>query len=287
MPLNLSRYMASAIAAIIALPGFSAQAEDISFASQVSGIEFATMSTLPENKSYESDKDLCSAIITEPETNAGRKVADANWWVTGEIEKGDLTFVSFVGKFDIGTSGACPRSEGNIGVFLDEALQAIIYTDETASQSIGSIEALDGGNLRIWDGDYLSAAFFDMKIIDNNLIIIRQIADHDTFCGGAISAPTTFGLPINIARRLLISEDWQPVSAPKNEASSVVAQTQETIPELQDCSGTGFGFCSFEYSKGDEYTLTVVTAGEGEDDDENFSPAVVGFQVTCGTDEQG
>ena len=50
------------------------------------------------------------------------------------------------------------------------------------------------------------------------------------------------------------------------------------MPEVDDCSGTGFAFCAFRYS-GSAGDLTVITAGEiGED---GSLPTVVRYAVDC------
>ena len=51
------------------------------------------------------------------------------------------------------------------------------------------------------------------------------------------------------------------------------------MPEVQECAGTGFGFCNWEYRKEPDQALSLTTAGEAADDS---SPQIVTFMIGCG-----
>lgn len=48
------------------------------------------------------------------------------------------------------------------------------------------------------------------------------------------------------------------------------------VPEVEDCSGTGFGFCGYGY-RGAAGRLSVTTVGD------NDFPSVSGYEVHCGS----
>lgn len=261
--------------------GLIAQADEMHLDSQVRDIEIARLSQVPENRSGSTLDVPCSAIIDAPETAVGRKVADKGWWVTAEIERDNLTLIGFVGKVEPATSGTCYLSNGNIGIFRGQELIAVIYARQPVHREIGSITVKGDGGLRIWEGRPLGAPLADLEILQDDLVIIRHIASRDSFCEGAASVPNIHGLQIHIARRLLIVEGWQPSPASRDVSSSFVEEMRKSFPELQDCAETGFGFCQYAYSAGNE-SLSVVTAGEGS---ENTSPRVTSFSAACEMDD--
>lgn len=86
-----------AFSLLLAFGASVARAEDVDLISQVPGLETATLSEIPANTATE-DAGLCSVVLPNPNTAAGKSLAAKNWYVTAEIETNGLTFVSFVGK---------------------------------------------------------------------------------------------------------------------------------------------------------------------------------------------
>ncbi|TWI33940.1 hypothetical protein [Paracoccus sulfuroxidans] len=268
--------------AFVALTLAATQAQALDVASQISRFQISKLTSLPKNSAAASDEPACGAI-TSPRTPAGQKVAGADWIVTGEETHDSLTLVSFVGETSSGTSGSCLLTQGNIGIFQNDALQALIYADASRPSGLGSVDAVEGNRIRIFDGDYLPVPVADLRIIDNDLLILSSVAERDSFCDGKATAPNVYGLPIHLARRLLLAEGWQPAPNPPDAEESVVSgyveHLRKTMPEVQECSGTGFGFCSWEYRKDPDQALSLTTAGEAADDS---SPQIVSFTVGCG-----
>ena len=88
--------------------------------------------------------------------------------------------------------------------------------------------------------------------------------------------PNIHGRPINEARTILQRNGWTPAPPQTRDGngSRVSGLVRRGVPEVEDCSGTGFGFCAYSYG-GAAGTLSVTTAG---DDD---LPAVAGYSVRC------
>lgn len=264
-----------ATAVVAAHPVRAAEPE---FASQVSHLEIRQMKTIPANPSPGGSDAFCPVLLDTPETAAGRQLAQSGWLVSGEIKINGLTLVSFVGVAEQGTSGSCLLSQGNVAVFDDTTLRGLIYAPAGAERDIGSIEAMEAGRIRIWDGDYLAQPLADIQIIGDDLVILSDVASRDSFCDGAASVPSLYRLPIHLARRVLLAEGWLPEEALDEAAMGWTAEMRNQWPELQDCSGTGFGFCAWSYIKGPGQRLSVTTAGEAP---EGSSPAVIGYGVSC------
>lgn len=67
--------------------------------------------------------------------------------------------------------------------------------------------------------------------------------------------------PYAEVRQALINAGWQPVSDSYLSPSDRDRADRSGYPELEACSGTGLGFCSFIFSADDGQKLRVITAG--------------------------
>lgn len=274
----LPRPASALFCAAVALAAGPILAAEPDFATQISHLDVRKINTLPANPVPNGGDAFCPVLLDVPKTPAGQLVAQAGWLVSGEVEIEGLTLVSFVGKAEQGTSGSCLLTQGNVGVFDDAALRGLIYAPAGADQDIGSIEAMEAGRIRIWDGDYLGQPLADIQVIGEDLVILSDVASRDSFCEGAVSVPNLYRLPIHLARRVLLAEGWAPDTTGEDEVSSWTAEMRQEWPELEDCSGTGFGYCAWSYLMGPGQRLSVTTAGESL---EGSSPAVVGYGASC------
>ena len=266
--------------------GGAAFADTVQFTSLVSELNAVELSQLPRGHAKAQDDSIwqCAVAAEEISSAASKMVAANSWLVTSEVQRAGLTFVSFVGNAEPGTSGSCMQSDGNVGIFRGESLLGIIYANKASKRTIGSIEALEGDRLRIWDGDYLHQPLADLEIVGRDLVIVRNVADRDSFCDGTSSAPNIFGLPIHLARKVLFAEGWEtgPVS-PDDETDGMSVESRKLFPELDTCSGTGFGFCAYVYSKEATQAMRVISANGSP---EEVTNQVVSFSVKCGADIQ-
>lgn len=227
------RRLTLAVCFIPALGGV-ASADSFGLASQVTDLKVVTISKLPKGnaKTQEDDRWQCAMTAEDITSVAGNLVLAQNWRVTSEVERVGLTFVSFVESAEPGTSGSCSQTDGNVGIFRGETLLGLIYSDKGAMKSIGSIQALEGDRIRIWDGGYLQQPLADLQIVERDLVIVRNVAERDSFCEGASSAPNIFNLPINLARQQLLAEGWSPNPVPPEDADQFYAEERKLLPEL-------------------------------------------------------
>lgn len=65
------------------------------------------------------------------------------------------------------------------------------------------------------------------------------------------------------ARTMILADGWEPVASPGQNRVEECGSREpcEAYPETVSCSGTGEGFCAFEFAKGGR-TLNVVTRGD-------------------------
>lgn len=265
------------IAAVLVLAAGAAAAEGPRLASQVPGIAVLPLTDLPAAPVAKEELQYCSHLFADPQTAAGRAVRDKGWEVTGEVPLGPYTAVSFVGGWLPSTSGTCDLTEGNIGLFSGAQLVGLVYSADPEDQLIGHAVAFGPSGLRIFDGSVLPGPVADLRLIGTD-VAVTPPAPEEPVCGSA-TVPYLHGLPIDMARGLLAEYGWQPVPQPAAGAGMAQAIAAAGVTEVEDCAGTGFGFCSYVY-QGPAGGLSVVTAGEPTED--YGLPAVVGHSVQCG-----
>lgn len=256
-----------------------AYAQQVELESQREGLRIVAITELPDNPRPMPDETDCFGVFTKPQSPGATRVVSGAWGLTGEEVQGGMTFVSFVGRAENGTSGTCLLQDGNVGIFRGDQLVALVYAEAVLDRDIGKIRALPPAGIRIWDGDYMQAPLADLHVDQGGRITVGPIAKRDLFCDGDISLPSLFGLPILEARELLLEEGWQPAPSAEEPSSDWVREIAANgVPEVEDCAGTGFGQCRFSYTRQPAQSLGVITAGEWG---EGPSPSVVDYGVSC------
>ncbi|WP_346245813.1 hypothetical protein [Sphingomonas rustica] len=243
--------------------------------SKISGLMISASGDLPKAPAEAGARDDCAHLLSDPKTAAGREVAERGWGVTGEAKVGDYQAVSFVGSFERGTSGSCLLGKGNVALFKDGKLAALAWMKPGSPRSLARIETLGDDRLRLWDGDFLSQPFADLVADATGTIAAIPMAEKDAVCGGKAEVPNLYGVPIATARARLARHGWTPGEreASGEDSGAVGELVANGVTEVDDCSGTGFGFCRFTYG-GAAGTLSVTTVGEGD-------RPVAGYDVSC------
>nr|KIS30036.1 hypothetical protein TQ38_24960 [Novosphingobium sp. P6W] len=248
--------------------------ENAGFTSEIRELAFDPVSQLPRAPASAASRSECAGQVIDAKSAAARAVAGAGWGVTGEAKVGDYQLVSFAGSFEPGTSGSCFVSKGNVGVFEGTTLRAVAYAGSGSKETIGRIQPFGKDGARIWHGDIVPAPIADIRRSAQGLVIGKLAAEEQT-CGGSV--PTINEMPITRARKELIAGGWSPVNhgTPDDRIDErEQALAQLGVTEVDSCSGTGFGYCSFDYRKG-KAKLGVTTVGDNED------PSVSNYGVQC------
>ncbi|MBR0662189.1 hypothetical protein [Neoroseomonas oryzicola] len=242
--------------------------------SEVAALRIVAAQRLPRSPVGERP-DFCRHLFATARTPAGGQVIAAGWAVTREAAFGPYQAVSFVRGAEPGTSGTCRMLDGNVAIFRGTDLVAIVYAPG-GGDAIGSVSAFGGDALRIWSGDFLGQPVADLQVGADGGIAVRPLAAEERVCGGRAVVPNVYGRPINEARAILQRSGWTPVppQARDGNDSRVSDLVRRGVPEVEDCSGTGFGFCAYSYG-GAAGTLSVTTVGD------NDFPAVAGYSVRC------
>lgn len=227
---------------------------------------------------------LCEHLTVEPQTAGGRIASSLGWAVTREVSLRGIDVVSFVGGFEPGTSGSCQMADGNVGLFEGDQLRWLVFDEEEGTQRIGTVEAFEKKAIRIWSGDFLPQPVADLHIDASGAVTLATLAPFEQFCDGKASVPNIYGIPIAEGRERITSAGWSPVlgilpGEPEDPRSRELKAAG--IYEVESCSGTGFGYCSFGYA-GQFAELSVVTVGEGG---ALSTPLVASYSVSCAIPE--
>jgi hypothetical protein len=253
---------------------------ELTVASESYGFALVKLETLPDAPADTGETVFCNHLfLPTPESPAGQDAHAKGWHVTAELPFGDFTAVSFIASAIPATSGTCELIDGNVGFYSGDQLVALLYGTLTDEAMIGRIRPFGDTGLRVLSGDVLPYTMADLTV-DSSSLIVTDPAAEEPVCTGTATVPQIEGLPIDEARAVLQRSGWTPI--PGDPAKHAFSQATEIaaagVPEVEDCSGTGFAFCAYRYSSpaGD---LSVITAGEGGES--GGLPLVARYSVDC------
>jgi hypothetical protein len=181
----------------------------------------------------------------------GRDIVRRGWHITSEAQVGGHVAIGFVRGFLAGTSSICFAVEGHVAIADRNRLVAIVSApmndpSDGEGDIIGEVHEVPGsGNLRITDGTGAAPPIADVRF-DAGGVQVVAVASRDAICRGRASVPNVYGRTISSASRALLRLGWRPSNRRLG---------------LQDCSGTGVGYCLFTFRQGGR-SVGIVTVGE-------------------------
>jgi hypothetical protein len=231
-------------------------------ASEIPGIVLTAATDLPRSPENGAIPEECSGYRNQPhESDAARLVAARGWIVTSEARLDQYEVVGFASGFDPMTSGICFFRNGNLAIFEGTALVAIAYATPAAKLTLGSADMAEGHGLLVLSGNGPTAPIGELRQ-EGGVLKLAELSAGRTFCSGTVAVPTIYGESIRDARAILMAKGWKPRPpdrglSPDDFGAGLIAQG---IDEVQTCSGTGVGYCGFDYS-GPGGVLSVTTIG--------------------------
>jgi hypothetical protein len=251
----------------------AAPADVLQTKSDIKGASLVSLRTLPRSPEKGSLDEYCEGYRAEKLTATGREVAKLGWIVTSEAPLGWYQVVTFASGFSPGTSAICYARNANIGIFNGASLIALAYTSRSAGWQLGRVEPLESGAVLVWGGDGPGPPVGELHE-ENNGLRLTEIAPERMFCSRRAVVPDVYGKPLDAARKILIAHGWLPQrpSERPGEYDRAAELAKRGIIEAEVCSGTGVGYCRFNY-RGPAGVLSVTTLGEG--------PTVVSYDVAC------
>ena len=241
--------------------------------SELKDIRMKAISKLPKASGDAGDRDRCPLVIS-PKSSAAKQVAAQDWTVMADVPFGPYRAVSFAGQMEAATSGMCTVTQGNVAVFQNDRLIALAYGKSAEDTAIGTLTPLEGGAVRVWDGDISSLPVGDLRVDGDGTLRMSKVADEDAVCQGHAKVPNVYNMPIDKARKALATQGWNPVRGKASGEPRQIALAKRGIVEAESCADTGLGYCNFNYA-GPAGRLTLTTVGD------NDLPHVVGYDVKC------
>jgi hypothetical protein len=238
---------------------------------------YSTITSIPAGDPRKfKDASLC--FLENVWTPEGEEIYKKGWAVTSEVRFAAYTLVSFNGKIEVGTSGTCFRSEGNIALFLNSKLQGLVYIDDPTDTSIGRLSLQEGGIIRLHNGDPTDFPVLDIRYT-NDGFSFSEVSDFTTYCEGKNVVPNVYGMDIKEARHEIIKMGWRPLifQSEGEEITPIVDKMRkEGITEVYNCSGTGMGYCDYSYYQQNDLLLNLLEVS-------SIEPARVNsIRVDCG-----
>jgi hypothetical protein len=282
-------HRASILAAVV-LAGFQradsqAASAPVPFkvSSSIAELRIVPTTRLPKNRKAERLDEYCSNYaILRPKTPGGRLAKQGGWIVTSETKLGNYDAVTFVRALEAATSGTCAHEDGNLGIFEGPRVKAVVFepapsaaadpNDLGALDSLGSAEQINAKRIRLNWG-LPSPPFADVIFRDG--VSVEPIAKEDPVCKGAAAVPNVFGQDIRKARKRLIAYGWRPSRSKDSLHGGIEGELRaQGVVETESCSGTGYGFCGFDYRHPGGMSLSVLSTGD------DYS--VISYAVQCG-----
>lgn len=242
--------------------------------SELKDIHVKAGTTLPKAGGTQHDREDCPQAVIQPKSAAAKRVASQGWAVMADVPLGPYRAVSFAGQMHAATSGTCSITQGNVAVFDNDKLIALAYGKSAEDTAIGNLMPLEGGAVRVWDGDITTSPVGDLHVDADGTLRLSKLASEDAVCQGRAKVPNVYGMPIDKARKALAAKGWNPVRAKASGDPRQAALFKHGVIETDDCSGTGLAYCSYSYaSTAGKLSLTTM----GEDD----LPSVADYSVKC------
>lgn len=215
--------------------------------------------------------------VKAPLSPEAEAVAAKGWMVVDEAEIGPLRAVSFAPGAQNGPSGSCYIDGGNIGLFNEGQLFAVVWSETDRDMSLGHLQQLSPNTLRLLDGGAPELPAAELHLGADGLLSLLPLPETETHCAGKVTLPLAWGDTLGNARKDLLEAGWQPAPLPE-PTEAAQALIEAGFPEAEECSGSGFQYCSFNYTNA-EARLRVVTTGESEGQQ---GPAIASYEVSCG-----
>lgn len=243
----------------------SATAQQLNVSSEVEGLRISILKQLPaapEKSTPDDESDHCHAI--QPATPEGSEVAKLGWKVTSEEVDGETTVVGFFSQGENGLSGSCNIKDGNIAVYRNGVLQALVYDKDVDDYSeLGAVVKSTLKNTFKLESITAPRRVIAELYFDGKMARVKPLSPLEPYCDGTAPVPNVREQVIQKARKVLMGYGWIPLDGEPHEADNIAQRLyDEGVKEVDSCSGTGFGYCNFDYTREGGAGLSVITIGD-------------------------
>jgi len=266
--------------------GPATDASGLRVTSELPEYQFVKLRTLPRSPESARPDEYCSGYRAKRLSSVAYGVEKLGWIVTSEAPLGRFKVITFTSGFDPGTSALCFTHNANIAVFERDAVVALAYAkrpyrgpnSNSKPSPLGVVEPLaDKSGLLVWT-DPPGSPVGELHADGESIRLVARAHEH-TYCNGRTKVPDLYERGIDAARRVLLSQGWVPErpADPPGEGDMARDMAAKGLIEAETCSGTGVGYCAWNY-RSEEALLHVATVGGEPEPADN---TVVSYNVEC------
>lgn len=256
----------------------SSHAQGFSSSSNTLSIEpISSVPSAPQARPAQADSFCHQAQPAANEaSSAARAVLDAGWQVFDEHSLGEYQLITVFTQGSNATSSTCLLEDSQTLVFRNATPVARIYTPSTANDASPPgrlLATFQDNRIRINDGTPIAVPLADVVLSGSDLHLEPAPAI-ERWCD-TLDIPYRHGQLIEQWRDEIMQRGWQPSEQPADDylAPSVIS-LRERMPEIADCAGTGYGFCTLQYQHPSGAMMHATSFSD-------IPMQLVAFHVTC------
>ncbi|BAV99670.1 hypothetical protein [Lysobacter enzymogenes] len=282
--------VAPAKAPAVAAPAPSAAAPG-SLPTDIAGLRLERLSALPALPKQDN-AEVAGDCSVEPKSAEARAAVVRGWKVFAEREWQGYRVVGVAGAPGVLAGMGCTAGGGRLLFFRDgQAVAQVFEPDARAEEGDSGVQGFDDGEDAKLRGGDAALGVFDWAVqrarvrAEDGALRLVALPETDRYCGGRAAVPRVEGVALPQARERLLAHGWRAAPPQREEPGFVGGLVEAGFPEVEDCAGTGQGFCSFAYRNDAGDRLTLISAGElsrpEKPGDEEYWPHARHAGVAC------
>ncbi|MBN7135703.1 hypothetical protein A7A76_13280, partial [Lysobacter enzymogenes] len=257
----------------------------------LAGLRLEPLSALPAPP-QEDSAETASDCAVEPKSAEARTAVAQGWKVFAEREWQGYRVVGVAAAPGVLAGMGCTAGGGRLLFFRDgRAVAQVVEPGARAEEADSGVQGFDDGEDAKLRGGDAALGVFDWAVqrarvrAEDGALRLVPLPETDRYCGGRAAVPRVEGVALPQARERLLAHGWRAAPPPREEPGFVGDLVAAGFPEVEDCAGTGQGFCSFAYRNDAGDRLTLVSAGElsrpEKPGDEEYWPHARHAGVAC------
>jgi len=257
----------------------------------VAGLRLEPLSALPALP-QEDGVEAAGDCAVEPKSAEARAAVAEGWKVFAEREWQGYRVVGVALAPGVLAGMGCTAGAGRLLFFRDgQAVAQVFEPGARADEGDSGVQGFDDGEDARARGGDAALGVFDWAVqrarvrAEDGALRLTALPPTDRYCGGRAVVPRVEGVALPQARERLLAQGWRAAPPAREEPGFVRDLVEAGYPEVEDCAGTGLGFCSFAYRNEAGDRLTLVSAGElsrpEKPGDEEYWPHARQAGVAC------
>lgn len=241
-------------------------------ADDVAGLRLEPLGEVPAPPD-EDAAEVAGDCQVEPASAEARAAVAKGWKVFAEREWQGYRVVGVAAAPGVLAGMGCTSGGGRLLFFrAGKPVAQVFEPGAAAGEGDSGVQGFDDGeDARLRGGD-AALGVFDWAVQrarvrdEGGALRLAALPDADLYCGGRAAVPRVEGVALPQARERLLARGWR-AAPPEREGAGDEPRFDAGLgaagyPEVEDCSGTGQGFCTLAYRNEAGDRLSLVTAGE-------------------------